>query len=355
MTTMEAIEQTESNALAPIPQGKDAYALFTSGDTKEADRIIEIVRAKANAFMDNMPDITKASGRKEVKSFAYKVTRSKTLIDAEGKAVVDELKELPKKVDALRRYFKAELEAISEAVSKPVTEWEAAEKAREDAIKADLAEITAVIEDPHWPSRDAEVLREMLEDTEANFADVSEERFGDYVSAAVELKAKAIEALTERIAVREKQEFEAAELARLRAELEERAKKDREEQIARDAAEKARKEAEAKADADKRAAEQREADLKAAVAKAAEDKRLAEERAAKAEQDARAKALAEAQAQAEAADRERKAREADKAHRASVNRAALEALTAGGIPEGIGQTVITLIATGKVPGVAIYY
>ncbi|HRQ59793.1 MAG TPA: hypothetical protein PLN31_20455 [Azoarcus taiwanensis] len=354
MSTETLEREATDVALIPIPQGKDAYALFTSGDTNEADRIIEIVRAKAEAFMDNMPDITKASGRKEVKSFAYKITRSKTLIDDEGKAIVDELKSLPKTVDATRRYFARQLDAIKEEVAKPVKDWEDAEDERVARLKDGLAALQGTIDDPNWITRSAEVLRDRLGEVERD-ADVSEAKWDEYASAAAELRAKAIEVLTERIGIAEKREAEAAELERLRKESEERAKKDREEQIAREAAEKARKDAEAKAEADKRAADQREADLKAAVAKAAEDKRLAEERAVKAAQEAKEQAIREAQAKADAEDRQRKAREADKAHRTAVNRAALDALTAGGIPEELGKTVITLIATGKVPNVEIRY
>ncbi|MFN7073813.1 hypothetical protein ACK4QV_19760, partial [Proteus mirabilis] len=64
---------------------------------------------------------------------AYKVAQTKTYIDKEGKAVVDKLKELPKKVDASRKIFRDELDALSTEIRKPLTEWEAQEKAREEA------------------------------------------------------------------------------------------------------------------------------------------------------------------------------------------------------------------------------
>lgn len=355
MTTMEAVEQTESLALVVPPEPKDALTVFAAKDTKEAERILGMVRVQIDGFLAVRPDVSTRAGRGLIRSFANRVTKSKTAIEAVGAELAKEQKEIPKRIDATRRLFKETLDAWRDEVRQPLTDWETAEEERVDRIKADLAELQATIDDPDWTTRTAEVLTDRLGEIERDFSDLSEERFGDYAGAAAELKATAIERLQTRIATRQKQDAEAAELAKLRAEAEERAKKDREEQIAREAAEKARSQAEAKAEADKRAAEQREADLKAAVAKAAEDKRIAEERAVKAAQEAKEQAIREAQAKADAEDRQRKAREADKAHRTAVNRAALDALTAGGIPEELGKTVITLIATGKVPNVEIRY
>ena len=354
MTTMDAVEQTESLALVVPPEPKDALAVFAAKDTTEAEHILGMVRAQIDGFLAVRPDVSTKAGRDLIRSFANRVTKSKTAIEAVGAELAKEQKEIPKRIDATRRLFKETLDAWRDEVRQPLTDWETAEEERVERIKDGLAALQGTIDDPNWITRSAEVLRDRLGEVERD-ADVSEAKWDEYASAAAELRAKAIEVLTERIGIAEKREAEAAELAKLRAEAEERAKKDREEQIAREAAEKARKEAEAKAEAEKRAAEQREADLKAAVAKAAEDKRLAEERAVKAAQEAKEQAIREAQAKADAEDRQRKAREADKAHRTAVNRAALDALTAGGIPEELGKTVITLIATGKVPNVETRY
>lgn len=355
MTTDTIDRESTDIALVPVPEGQDAYALFTAKNTAEADRVLKLVRAKIDAFKSDMPSAETASGRKEIASFAFKIAKSKTAIEEVGAALAKEAKEIPKRIDANRKHIKDTLDAWRDEVRQPVTDWEKAEEERIDRIKDNLAELTGTIDDQMWMTRSSEILRERIDDIERDFADVSEGRFGEYASAAAELKTKAIEVLRERIAVADKREAEAAELARLRAEAEERAKRDREDQIAREAAEKAKREAEEKAKAAEAAAAQREADLKAAVAKAAEDKRIAEERAVKAAQEAKEQAMREAKEREIALERERKAREADKAHRAAVNRTALDALTAGGIPEELGRTVITLIATGKVPSVVINY
>ncbi|GAH97032.1 unnamed protein product, partial [marine sediment metagenome] len=53
--------------------------------------------------------------------------------------------------------------------------------------------------------------------------------------------------------------------------------------------------------------------------------------------------------------RQQEAREADKAHRASINRAALEAFMAEGMPEACAKQAVTLIAQRKIPNIAISY
>lgn len=57
-----------------------------------------------------VPDITTQTGRDAIASMAAKIARSKTYLDNLGKLYVDELKELPKQVDAERRAMRNRLE-----------------------------------------------------------------------------------------------------------------------------------------------------------------------------------------------------------------------------------------------------
>lgn len=344
--------ETTDVALVAVPQGEDAFRLFTAKETAPADRILAMVRSKIDAFKAKLPDATTPSGRKEIASFAFKIAKSKTAIEEVGAALAKEAKDIPKRIDANRKHIKDTLDAWRDEVRQPVTDWENAEEARVNAIKDRLAAVQREIDDRE------ERTAQYLKDTLADIADIDcddEAAFGEYSGAAAELKAQAIEILTGRVAAAERREAEAAELARLRAESEARAKKDREEQIAREAAEKAKQEVLAAARAAEAAASQREAELKAAVAKAAEDKRLAEERAVKAAQEAKEQAERAIREKQEAEDRERQAREASTKHRAAINRAALQALVDGRIDEATAKNVIKLIASGKVPNVTISY
>ena len=70
--------------------------------------------------------------------------------------------------------------------------------------------------------------------------------------------------------------------------------------------------------------------------------------------------LAEAERQRQAdeqarIEREAKAREADKAHKKTVNNEALAALVAGGMPEECAKQAITLIAQRRIPHISINY
>jgi len=349
---IDTIEREET-ALIAVPEGQDAYALFTAKGTVGADKLLAMVRAKVDAFKADLPDVNTVSGRKQIASFAFKIAKSKTAIEEVGAELAKEAKELPKRIDANRKYIKDTLDAWRDEVRQPVTDWETAEEARVNFIKSELAELAATIADPDWTTRSSECLRDRLR--ELGRLEVSDAVFAEYLGAAKELASRATTVLTERIAAAEKREAEAAELARLRAEAEERARKDREAEIAREAAEKAKREAEAKAEAERLAAQKREDDLKAAAAKAEQDRKDAEERAANAEREAREKAEREAKAKADAEEAERKRREQDRAHRAAINNAALAAFVENGISEDAAKQVVTLIASSAIPHISILY
>jgi septal ring factor EnvC (AmiA/AmiB activator) len=337
--------------LVALPAPKDALATFTTEGAIEP--ILADVRRKVDAFLAEGHTVETSAGRDAIKSFAHKVTKSKTALEEVGKELAAEAKKIPGLIDATRREIKTTLDAWRDEVRKPLTDWEQAEDDRVNRIKADLEELQAVIADT--AERPSEVIRERIGEVQADFLDISEARFGEYAGAAAELKWKALAALEAKLVITLKREADAAELAILRAQAEERAKKDREEQIAREAAEKAKAEAEAKAQAERDAAAKREADLKAAAELAEREKKEAEERAVKAEEAARAKALADSRAREEAAKREQEAREADKAHRATVNREVLAAFVEKGISADVAKEVIVLIATRTIPHISINY
>lgn len=349
---IDTIER-EDSALIAVPEGQDAYALFTAQGTIGADKLLAMVRAKVDAFKADLPDVNTVSGRKQIASFAFKIAKSKTAIEEVGAELAKEAKELPKRIDANRKYIKDTLDAWRDEVRQPVTDWETAEEARVNFIKSELAELAATIADPDWTTRSSECLRDRLR--ELGRLEVSDAVFAEYLGAAKELASRATTVLTERIAAAEKREAEAAELARLRAEAEERARKDREAEIARKAAEQAVFAAEAKAEAERLAAQKREDDLKAAAAKAEQDRKDAEQRAADAEKAAKEQAERDAKAKADAEEAERLRREADTAHRAKINREALAALVTGGIDETIAKQVLTLIIKREIPHVSISY
>lgn len=323
-----------------------ALAVFTTENALEP--YLQKVRDEVDAFD---ADVSTSKGRGEIRSFAAKVTKVKTYIESVGKGLADEQKLIPKKIDAARKHAKETLEALAEKARKPLTDWENAEEARVERHTNAIARMEQIARIAPLQRPVAELL-EFLDEVEAVAVGPQCE---EYEAAYAKAKEVAVQALTAGIAARERYEAEQAELAELRRQAEERAKMDREEQIAREAAERAKRDAEEQAQAavrraeeaaqrEREAAERREQDLK----RAAED---AERRAAEAEETARRR-----QEQEKAAEEaEAKRREQDKEHRATINRAALAALVAGGIEADTARAALKLIIGGQVPHISIRY
>lgn len=334
-------------------------------DEKKRDDLFAHIRREIDAFT---PDISTAKGRDAIKSFAYKITRTKTAIDAAGKELNEEARARINVVDAARRDARAELDKLAEQVRKPLTDWEEAEAAR-------VARGQALIE----TFKTAAVVT--LEDTAASVRERGTEIWNTSVDAndigddlfaeASAVKQATVVALKTALARLEKEEADRAELERLRQEAEERAEQDRlaDEAAAREAreaeeariAEERRVEAE-KAEAERLARIEREAAdrarREAEAAKQAEidaaNRRAEEaERAAQAERDRIAAAEAAREAEAERNRREAEARAADQAHRSAVMKAAKEAIMTCGVDEEAARKVVLLIRAGEVPHVTL--
>lgn len=323
----------------------DALTVFTTPG--HIDPILAKVRAAIDSFK---ADTSTAAGRKAIASIAYKVAQSKTYLDAEGKKLADQQKEIPKKIDATRKAIRDTLDAWKDEVRAPLTAWE---KAEEDRIAGHKERLEAFrIWETECGCLGLPEIRLAIGYAEAIKIDASWDEFAADAAAA---KDRALSAMRSALATAEKREAEAAELARLRAEAAAREQADREARIAQEAAERARLEAEAKAAAEKTAAddaarrereatERRELELKLQAERA---ERRAAEAEAKAKKDAADRAAAEAAAAAK--------READKAHRAKINRTALADFISGGLSEEAAKLAVELIAAKKVAHVYISY
>lgn len=349
--------------LASLPPKETALAVYTA--PAGLDPYLQQIRQEIDAFE---PDVSTKKGRDAIASIAHKVARSKVALDNIGKQLVDELKDVPRKIDAERKRMRDLLDQWKDDVRRPLTEWEDAEEARVVAHKnavqglnshaLGLGDLTAA---------QIRARIEVLNGTAVG------PQWEEFEAEAHRVKAQALETLSAALAAREKHEAEQAELARLRAEAQACEQKEREERIAREAAERAQREAEAKAQAEREAITRREQEAKAAAERRELELKLASERAerekaealrreqeAKAEADRKAAEAVEAEkrrvaalAAAEAAEAKR--READKQHKAQVNRAAVQALVEGGVSEDCAKVVITLIAKKAIPAVSITY
>lgn len=310
-----------------------------------ATDILDRIRKEALSFV---PDISTKKGREQIASLARKIASSKVFLDDMGKELVEDEKQKIKMVDAERKRIRDDLDALKEQVRAPLTEWEKREDDRVARHEATLAKIEADGRDiaANWQAMPAAAMAEVLKGIQA----LGVEDWQEFAARAAKAIEQAEAAIQQALEKREKYDAEQAELARLRREEEGRKTREREQQIAAEAA------AKAKADAEKAAREEIEA--------AEREKEEAKRRARKAEEERDAAAKAERdRIEQERKDAEQAAakREADKKHRAKINNEALNGIVSAcsspelAMNQEIAKAVVEAIAKGLVPHVKISY
>lgn len=330
---MNIAAPADATQIVSIPK-ETALSVFTT--EKAMDPFLARIRQELDAFV---PDISTATGRKAVASMAYKVAQTKTYLEGVGKALADEQKEIPKKIDACRKKVRDTLDQWRDEVRQPLTDWESADEAR---VKKHTDAITVLNELSRTAAGlSSAMLREGLAIVDAvAIGPACEEFEADYARA----KDAARASLTDEIPKAEKREQEAAELIRLREESARRAEEDRIANIQREAAEKATRDAEVAA--------KQKLDDAAAETQAALDKATA---ATKAAEETEKRLLQEAADRKAAEEAEQRRREANTQHLAKINRNAVAAFVTGGIPEEVAKQVVTLIAKKTIPAITITY
>lgn len=358
------MDQVVSNDLIISLPSVPNVATFT--DEKEFDKLYDAILQKVN---EHKHDVSTKKGRDEIKSLAHKIAKTKVALDKQGFALTEEWRLNKKKVDATRNKIEERLVALQTTFRKPLTDWEVAEDARIAKHQSGLDLLLALITTPlGLPSAD---LKTMLATTESIVVDASWEEFEDRATLA---KQDAVTALARLVAIAEKQEADAAELAALRAAQVERDRIESEKLAAEEAA---------RADAlrieREKLAEQQRKDELARVEKAAAERAAleAEERVAAAEREAaaakeradreiaaekeRVQREAEAERQrvaaaAEAEAAEQRRRDEDKAHRKQVNNNIVaELVECSGITTDQAQAIVGHLVRGLVPNVTLKY
>lgn len=334
----ETTEATEAKTALIKIEEINLPKVFTEGNIES---ILDFIREQVQ---DLEADVDTAKGRQVLKSAAYRVTRSKTLLDDAGKEFAADLKAQVASIDKNRRKIRTELDNLRDAVRKPLTDWEEAQARREQEIDANIARFTTAGQtSSSVASADLEAILEAVKAMEINEAD-----FGDQQGEAAIAKDIAVSNLERSIAAAKKREAEAEELKQLR---EKQAEHDQRERQRR-----AEQEAQAKADAAAKAAVEK-AEREAEAARAAQEKAEAEAEEARA---------AAARAQEEAAEQARRDEEArqeaerkraeDREHRKKIH---LEAIAAfrewTNLTEDSAGVVVTAIASGQISHIKIEY
>jgi colicin import membrane protein len=293
---------------------------FTKGDG--IDSVLEQIAKEARSIVH---DVSTQKGRDAVKANVTRVTKSKTYLEAQGKALAAEYKEIPKKIDANRKAVWDYLDNLQKEVRKPLTDWEdeqARIKAEEDARLAAIENQRVIDSDYEIAlllmERDFKQRQEQAEESE-RIRLASEQKMKD--EAAAKAKADAEKAAQELIDKSESDRLAAVE----REKQAEAAKIFAEQQLItqKAAADKAIIEADKKRLADIEAAKQLEIQRQA-DAKAAEEKKLAEAAA-------------------------------NTAHVAAVNRAIKEVYIAAGFPEELAIKAVKLLVNNKLPHTTFNY
>lgn len=358
----------------------NAPAIYVAGGLQQ---FINLVKGEVEG---EVPDLTTRKGRERIASLAAKVSKSKTAVEKPGRDYLRRLKEMPKVVEAELREFVTKMDALRDETRRPLTEWEAAEDARidrhNDAINRmkDLAAELGTLDAEQLQARLSELSAFQLGET-----------WEEFEAEAARTKEASLNAVQAALVARQKYDAEQAELARLRREAEERAEQDRirlaqeaaveaerqrmaqEQQAAREAAARREQELLDQAAAQEREAENQRLQLKlqaeqaerariqAEADRVAAEQRMEQERqdAARRQEEAAEQARQEERRRADAAAaeilRQQEARERDEAHRRIINRAALQAFMAEGMPESCAKMAVKLIAQRKIPNIAITY
>lgn len=332
------------------------------------NRFVELARAEV---VGEVPDLATDKGRKRIASLAATVARSKTAVDAAGRAYLKQLKEMPKAIEAELREFIAAMDALRDEVRAPLNEYEAAEIARKDAIEDAVQGII----DLSTVELGASAAKIALQLADLQLLIINETTYQERLEEAETKRKYGLTVLAEILAKAQKYEAEQAELERLREEAAARAEQDRIDAAARQAVEDERQrvaqEQQEQRDADalrikqaEERAEQAERDRIEADQRAENERKQSAQRAEQARLDEQQRQQDEA---AEAA-RQQQVREANKAHRGAINKAALEALMNVGlnVVDGVdvgdtylspdeAKAIITAIIRGQIPAVSITY
>lgn len=339
-------------------------------------QFVELARA---AVINEVPDLSTDKGRKRIASVAATVARSKTAVDAAGRAYLKKLKEMTKPIEAELRQFETDMDALRDEVRAPLNAWQAERDAEEDRLQSAIDQV--VTRFTLLPDATADEIQGALFGLEQEPLTV--EDFGHRLEEAEQKRAYGITVLTDALAKRKQYEDEQAELAegrrRIAALEEEKRIKDAADLAVKEERERNEKQQQEQRDADAKKVRDAEDDArrsKQALAdanqRAEDERRQAQQREEQAAADARQKVLDEQAArdreQQRLDDQQRaddEARAANRAHCGAINKAALEALmlvnlSGEGQPESFmsgaeAKAIITAIIKQQIPAVAITY
>ena len=271
IATTEPIKIEEDYSVT-VTHKENLLSFFKNG--ANLDGLYNVVETKARALV---ADVTTKEGVSQIKSTARQIASIKKRVDDLGKDVVAELKDLPKQIDANRKKWREDMEALQDEIRKPVTEIENRQKEIEE-IKATHGKLVL---------SGSEEIKAAIGNLDK--IELTGDKWKESLEAATEAVTAEKGALEVMLNAALKKEAEARELEELRKKQEEAERIIREQKIKEEAERRAREQAEAQAakereryrqEMERAERERQEAERKAAEAEKA--RREAEEREAEA-------------------------------------------------------------------------
>ena len=223
---------------------------------------------------NHVPDISTESGRKEIKSLAYKISRTKTGLDDAGAKLTADQKSLIDGVNSERKEMRDTLDGMRDKVKAPLVKWEADEDTRIKKSLEIFNVLNSMVESvDHGTSEEVFSLLTSIADF-----DLDEDILRTRHEEAYGLRSQITKDLNDLLARKTKEEADQAELEELREAKRKQEEMDQE------------REAEAE-----RAELKRLVEIKQAEAQKLEEERMKEaaERAAKAAKEEAEKAAQE--------------------------------------------------------------
>jgi len=320
-------------------------------------------------------DASTKKGREEIISVAYRISKSKTFLDGEGKKSKEGFQKAVDLVDAERKKIRDELDELKASVREPVTKFENAEKLRISDLEERIALIKALdVFDAALP--ELEIINERLLKAEelskfewmefepkANFEsnqvinklnDYKEQR-ELFIKQQEEIEKNRIAESERQAVIREEAvKAEAIKAEREKAETEKAEAKAKEDALIAEKAELEEKvrladEAKIKAEADRK--QKALDDAKKAEDDKIEAKKLADEQTKKAVEDEKKRAEEEVLK----AKREEESRAADKKHKSKINNSIMDSFKSLGCDEDLAKKIITSIVRGEINNTTIKY
>ena len=321
----------DDNALLPaIVQELLPMDLFKPDNMKQ---VIEYVSAEAKKHKS---DLTTVTGRKAIASNANLVARSKTFLDKIGKEAMAEKKAEIKSFNESAKKMRDSFDAIKVEVRKDLTEWEQIEKERLARVDAGIAGLKVLV--PLNAKSDEVKIR--IDELRA--FDIPSE-WNEAITLAQEIKNDSLTSLQEMYDKLKKDEENAAELAKLKAEAEKHKKEEDERQ---------RKE-----EANRQAEELAEERVRKAQLDADEAERKAKESEERAEREKIRREESEKREEEERVKRKKKVEEEAKRQleaKAKDEKEIIDALVSNcTVSTETAEIILTAIKLGTIPGVSL--